>query len=336
MTTWASTTEAEAALALVTDLQARFRGRLEALSGAPLARFDWARDAGRHGGGWRYTAAETPVFNRAAINVSQVHYDDAPERALGSATALSTIIHPRHPWAPSVHMHVSWTAPKRGPGAWRVMADLNPATNVADDAEDFRAALGHAAPRELEAALRQGDQYFEIPALGRRRGVVHFYLESHHTTEPDADRALARGVGEAAIDAYASILARALGRVSTPEAAAAQLAYHTVYLFQVLTLDRGTTSGLLVHDQNDLGIMGSLPARVNRALLASWAAKVPPVQRPLVDALVAALPQDGHVTDATRIALAQAVRAHYRAHPEALALQAAGDIVPPTVENHRA
>jgi len=336
MTTWARTVEAETALALVTDLQTRLRTQLEALSGAPMTRLDWGRDAGLHGGGWRYAAAETPVFNRAAVNVSQVHYDDAPERALGSATALSTIIHPRNPLAPSVHIHVSWTAPKRGAGAWRVMADLNPATPVPEDTDAFRGALREAAPHALEDALRQGDRYFEIPALGRRRGVVHFYLESHHTADPTADRALAQRVGEAASDAYVSILARALGRVSTPAAADAQLAYHTVYLFQVLTLDRGTTSGLLVHDQNDLGIMGSLPAWVDRALLASWVTRVPEVQRALVDALVAALPADGHVTDVARRALAQAVRAHYRAHPEALALQAAGDVVPPTVENHRA
>jgi len=41
------------------------------------------------------------------------------------------------------------------------------------------------------------------------------------------------------------------------------------------------------------------------------------------------------VTDAVRKQLAAIVRAHYRAHPEALALQAAGDVVPPTVANHR-
>ena len=33
--------------------------------------------------------------------------------------------------------------------------------------------------------------------------------------------------------------------------------------------------------------------------------------------------------------LAKAVREHYQAHPEALELQARGDVVPPTVANHR-
>ena len=41
-----------------------------------------------------------------------------------------------------------------------------------------------------------------------------------------------------------------------------QLAYHTRYFYQVLLLDRGTTAGLLVHDDNDVGTLGSLPGQV--------------------------------------------------------------------------
>jgi len=35
------------------------------------------------------------------------------------------------------------------------------------------------------------------------------------------------------------------------------------------TADRGTTSGLLVHDENDVGILGSLPSHVDKKLLES-------------------------------------------------------------------
>jgi hypothetical protein len=104
---------------------------------------------------------------------------------------------------------------------------------------------------------------------------------------------------------------------------------------QVLTLDRGTTSGLLVHDQNDLGILGSLPARIDRELLASWAEAVPELQRPLVEALVRCVPSSGDLTNAVKLDLAREVRSFYRAHPAALALQASGGTLPPTVANHR-
>jgi coproporphyrinogen III oxidase len=329
---------------LVTALQRRLTDHLEALQ----ARFDtpraakpvsWLRDEGRHGGGTRQVFGDTAVFDRASVNVSIVHYDDVPTKRLGSATALSAIVHPANPHAPSMHTHISWTELKDGRGSWRIMADLNPSI-VHDAARDaFDAALSEAAGPHLERGRAQGDRYFSIPALGRHRGVSHFYLEGFATEDPDADRAYARRFGETMLDAYAALVADAFAQHPDPTQAEldAQRAYHTLYLFQVLTLDRGTTSGLLVHDQNDAGIMGSLPSCVDRALLASWAERAPSPQDDLVRALVAALP-DTHpspVTLATKLSLAATVRAHYRAHPEALALQARGDVLPPTVQNHR-
>ncbi|MCA9705828.1 MAG: coproporphyrinogen III oxidase [Myxococcales bacterium] len=341
--TYARSDRATRARALVEGLQRRFGDQLEARSRAlgtdrPFEEVEWLRDEGRHGGGMRRATGDTPVFDRGSVNVSQVHYDDDPTRPLASATALSTIIHPRSPHAPSIHMHFSWTELRDGSGYWRLMADLNPAIPYEEDARAFGRMLREAAPEQYEHAAAQGDRYFYIPALERHRGVSHFYLEGYRTDDPAADEALVRRVGEAAIDHYCALLPRALERHPdvTAEDRARQLEYHTIYLFQVLTLDRGTTSGLLVHDQNDVGIMGSLPSHVDRARLASWRDRVPAPQGELVDALVAALP-DRHpspVTVAAKQALAQAVRQHYRAYPEALALQAAGDVIPPTVANH--
>jgi coproporphyrinogen III oxidase len=334
----------DAALAnlLVEDLQRELVEALVALAPqrppvfTPVA---WERDGGRHGGGVRYENAGDALFNRASVNVSQVHYDDMPEKRLASATALSSIVHPAHPRAPSVHMHVSYTEMRDGTGYFRVMADLNPSHEVAADTAAFSAALRAAAPSLYQAASLQGDRYFFIPALGRTRGSSHFYLEGYRTVDLAADSALARRVGLAAIRTYTGLLQRALQLAGPPthEERATQLAYHTLYLLQVLTLDRGTTSGLLVHDQNDVGILGSLPARVDRELLASWIPRLPPPQNELLRAIVDALPYQtpAPVEEPTKRALAAAVRAHYRAHPEALALQASGDILPPTVDNHR-
>lgn len=335
----ASATAAEA-LTLVTQLQSRFAERLSALLPAGAGGFErveWLRDEGRHGGGDRLMAPAVGPFDRGSINVSQIHYDDMPDKRLASATALSTIIHPRPARAPSVHIHISWTEMRDGSGYWRVMADLNPSIPHEGDKQAFASALEAAAPAQYAEASAQGDRYFYIPALERHRGVTHFYLESYATEDPEADWALAERVGQAAIDAYADLLGPALERPSNDADQLAQLDYHTLYLFQVLTLDRGTTSGLLVHTQNDVGIMGSLPSHVNGARLAEWADKVPAVQRPLVNALadIVGCGPRVPVEEAQKRALAQAVRSHYRAHPEALGLQASGNVVPPTVDNHR-
>lgn len=338
-----SSPDAVSAFELASSLQARFVKELENVANrhgqsVSFEETKWLRDEGLHGGGNRFTAPEGSIFNRASVNVSQIHYDDQPDKKLDSATAISTIIHPGNPHAPSVHCHISWTEMKNGNAYWRIMGDLNPSVVNEEYKDRFTAAMKEAAPTQFNEAAAQGDRYFYIPALKRHRGVTHFYLESYHTDNRATDHKLAKRFGEAVIDTYVAILDAAL--TSYPDfdnkARAEQLAYHTLYLFQVLTLDRGTTSGLLVHNQNDVGIMGSLPSKVDRNLLASWANLVDAPQDQLVRKLVDALPDSSptSVSEETKRALASAVREHYRENPDALALQARGNLIPPTVDNH--
>ena len=334
-------------LELVTRLQAQFVNGLEKVTselGHDLVfeKTSWLRDEGAHGGGSRFSTGDNLFFDRASVNVSQVHYDDLLDKKLGSATAISTIIHPRNPLAPSMHMHISWTEMKGGGGYWRMMADLNPSNGNSKHTQDFLTCLADVAPDQYDEAIAQGDRYFLIPALNRHRGVAHFYLENYKTSDAADDTRLAQALGEAVIDCYLTIFKKAVSGNEvvcepTQAAQAAQLAYHTLYFFQVLTLDRGTTSGLLVHNQNDVGIMGSLPSHVDKQLLASWREKLPSPQGQLLDGLLACLPdsETSHIDSDVKRAVAQVVREHYKKNPEALALQASGNVIPPTVQNHR-
>jgi len=340
----AASSSATEAIELVTALQHRFVRGLEKLaedmsSSQSFALVEWGRDKGIHGGGIRYETADGDLFGRGSVNVSQVHYDDLPEKKLGSANAISTIIHPVNPLAPSVHIHISWMEMKNGAGYWRMMADLNPSNENKAHTAWFLAALRGAAPVQFDEAIAQGDRYFMIPVLSRHRGVAHFYLESFSSGDATADYKLADTVGKAAIDAYLDILADALDHQveATDVQCAAQLAYHTLYFFQVLTLDRGTTTGLLVHEQNDIGIMGSLPPCVDRALLASWVKRMEKPQDQLLEALIAVLPDTSPalVGESVKQKLAAVVRRHYAAFPEAIAMQASGEIVPSTISNHQ-
>jgi len=328
---------------LVSSLQGRFVTGLEKLAAAlgskqHFSPVEWFRDEGLHGGGVRYETADGDLFGRGSVNVSQVHYDDMDGKKLGSASAISTIIHPKNPLAPSVHIHISWTEMKSGGGYWRMMADLNPSNENPQHTTQFFDAMKSVALTQYDEAVAQGNRYFFIPALDRHRGVAHFYLENYKTGDADADYALAKAVGEASIDAYLDILSQALNSPEkpTPEQQAAQLAYHTLYFFQVLTLDRGTTTGLLVHNQNDVGIMGSLPAYVDRELLSSWIGRMNSPQDKLLEALIAALPETSPalVDESSKQKLAKVVRSHYRSFPEAIDMQASGNIIPSTVKNH--
>ncbi len=339
--TMASSQEAKKAYALVRSLQKRFVEKLDALTqkygnGKHFQELTWLRDDGIHGGGSRFEARDETLFNTASVNVSQVHYDELPKKQLKSATAISTIIHPNNPNVPSVHIHISLTELRSGKSYWRIMADLNPSIFNEYDREAFNKALQNLSGDYYEEGSQQGNKYFAIPVLKRTRGVSHFYLENFQTEDKEADFNFAQQFGEGIIDAYINIIDNALAsrKKITQENRAEQLAYHTTYLFQVLTLDRGTTAGLMVHNQNDVGIMGSLPSHINRELLASWIEKVPKPQDKLVNVLVDAIGEDGVIDIPTKAKLAAVVREHYKKHPEALSLQASGNTVPTTVQNH--
>jgi coproporphyrinogen III oxidase len=75
---------------------------------------------------------------------------------------------------------------------------------------------------------------------------------------------------------------------------------------------------------------------------------MPEPQGELLDALLQCLPQsassdfsgsiDGSrylINESVKKALANAGRKHYKQYPEAMALQASGNVIPPTVANHR-
>lgn len=329
---------------IVLDLQAHFVDSLNNLSqtlgsNKPFSPVEWFRDEGRHGGGVRYESRDKQLFNRGSVNYSQVHYDDDETKKLSSATAISTIIHPSNPLVPSMHMHISWTQMRDGSGYWRVMADLNPSNPDESDTQQFENMLREAGGSYYEEGSTQGNRYFYIPALGRHRGVSHFYLENFNTGDEVADQEFALRFGKKVIDTYISIIRNAIQKRSHYDevAKANQLNYHTLYLLQVLTLDRGTTSGLLIHDQNDVGIMGSLPSHVDKQLLQSWVGRLNGVQNDLLQAIVDALGEGDIilVDENIKAVLANVVRQHYKQHPQAIALQASGDHIPSTVNNHR-
>lgn len=337
---------AQAAFAIVQGLQTLLVETLDSVRGERQSKgfqsIDWLRAQGAYGGGNRYVALDEHYFNRSSVNISQVQYESDPTKKLGSATALSTIIHPKNPFAPSMHMHISWTEMKSGDGYWRIMADLNPSIPSEADKKAFEAGLQQAVgdAKLYELGKEQGERYFFIPALNRHRGVAHFYLEEFKGADPAADQSFAKFFGETMIASYVAIIRRALEahKLVSAHDLALQSAYHSLYFLQVLTLDRGTTSGLLVHDENDTGILGSLPSHVDKRLLESWSAKLPPLQADLLQRILATLSEGeaiAAVDDVVKIKIAKVTREFYQAHPEALDLLARGDRIPPTQENHR-
>lgn len=334
--------DAVSAYKLVRNLQKRFVDKLDNLSAEigenkKFEEVTWLRDEGIHGGGSRFESRDSELFNTASVNVSQVHYDEMSEKNLQSATAISTIIHPKNPHVASIHIHISLTELKDNNSYWRVMADLNPSIVNEDDKKIFNNALKDLSADTYEEGTLQGDKYFNIPALKKERGVSHFYLENYKTADKEQDYNFANNFGTGIIDTYIDIISNAFQKRKSfsVDEMQQQLDYHTLYMFQVLTLDRGTTSGLLIHNQNDIGIMGSLPTYINKRLLQSWAEKVVNPQNELVKNLVSVINDEGIIDGDTKEKLAQVVRTHYKKYPQALKMQASGNSIPSTVNNHK-
>ena len=201
---------------------------------------EWKRDQGVHGGGRRFETSQSGTFNRASVNVSAVHYEDKPKSPVNSATALSVILHPQHPYAPSMHFHISWVQPRKGKGSWRMIADLNPAIPNPQHTAQFDAALEQAVPEGLLAPSREfGDKYFYIPALGRGRGVSHFFAAKIDTEVMSTESTMefACELATTAIAQYTQFVRDATQKHPTASLTAEdrqkQLDYHTLYMFQV-------------------------------------------------------------------------------------------------------
>ena len=327
---------------LVRALQKRFVDKLDDLSSKfgenkKFEEVQWLRNNGLYGGGNRFEARDEVLFNTASVNVSQVHYDKDVTKSLQSASAISTIIHPKNPNVPSIHIHISLTSFKDGNSYWRIMADLNPSLENMEDKKIFDECLKQISKENYEEGTKQGEKYFFIPALNRHRGVSHFYLENYKTEDKQKDFDFALDFGKSVIDTYIDIISNAFETRKTfsVQDIKKQLDYHTLYLFQVLTLDRGTTSGLLIHNENDVGIMGSLPKFVNKKLLTSWIENMQTPQNELLENIIASIEDNGVINAQIKEKLAQTVRKHYKKHPDALKYQASGNTIPNTVNNHK-
>lgn len=325
----ANSLDAIKALYIVGHLQQRFVTKLNDFStkygeNKAYEEFSWLRDDGLHGGGNRYESRDTTLFNAGSVNVSQIHYEEMEDKKLKSATAISTIIHPKNPHLPSIHIHISYTQMRDEHSYWRIMADLNPSIYNEEDKKRFDTALKKFAKENFMEGKKQGDKYFHIPTLERSRGVSHFYLEEFNSSSRDKDFEFAQSFGNGVIDTYIDIITDAIeSRTTVLESQRQeQLDYHTLYLFQVLTLDRGTTAGVLVHSQNDIGIMGSLPSFVNKPLLDSWIAKMQTPQDTLLTKLIDVIDDNGVIDKETKERFANVLREHYALYPDAIHMQA--------------
>ena len=320
---------------IFSGLQVYFVSKINALAlefgkGKSCKSILWECDKGKHGKGKYYEARDKTLFNQLCVQVSHIE----------GILQFSATIHPDNPHVPSLHLSASWGKTTEGEPSWKLIADLDPAVmnESSFDKNIFSEAIKTSVGNFYDEGILKGDEYSFIPEVGRHRGVFHYCLEAYHTKNLEEGKAFVLALFETAIDAYVSIFStkQMLQSTYTDEKKDEQLAYHTLYFFHLLMKDKDTISALLTCAQNNISVLASLPSFINRDILAIWVELMTKPQDELAAALLKVLPKENptHVDEKTKKALANAVRKHYKKHPEALSMQASGERVPPTVDNH--
>jgi coproporphyrinogen III oxidase len=257
------------------DLQERIVSALEAVDGTPFLRDAWDRPEG--GGGISRLVEEGNVIERGGVNFSHVMGAKLPPSAsamrphLGGqpweAMGVSLVIHPRNPYAPTVHMNVRFfsTTTAEGEPVWWFGGgmDLTPYYGVKEDAKHFHQTCHDAlAPfgADLHPRFKQWcDEYFYLKHRQEARGVGGIFFDDVNEGGFEQCFAMERSVGDAFLAAYLPILER---RKDTPygERERDFQAYRRGrYVEFNLVFDRGTLFGLQSGGRTEAILMSMPP-----------------------------------------------------------------------------
>jgi len=256
-------------------LQERIVAALEQADGRPFLRYSWERPEG--GGGISRLIEEGNVIERGGVNFSHVMGATLPPSATAArpelagrawvAMGVSLVLHPRNPYAPTVHMNVRFfeaTAEGQEPVWWFGGGmDLTPYYGNAADARHFhqscRDALDPFGP-ELHPRFKTWcDDYFTIKHRKEPRGVGGIFFDDFHDGGFDQAFAMVQSVGDSFVGAYLPILE---ARKDTPYGERErdfQCYRRGRYVEFNLVWDRGTLFGLQSGGRTEAILMSMPP-----------------------------------------------------------------------------
>lgn len=251
-----------APLAYLRGLQQRIVAKLAAIDGQPFRISEWQRAEG--GGGTSCVIEEGNVFERGGVNFSHVRGASLPAAATAArpqlagrawdALGVSLVLHPRNPYAPTVHMNVrcffTHAADAAAEPAWWFGGgmDLTPYYGFEADAVDFhrtcRDALAPFGVERYPKYKKWCDEYFYIKHRQEPRGIGGIFFDDLNAPDFDTCFALQRSVGDAFLAAYVPILERRIAMPYGEQERAWQAYRRGRYVEFNLIYDRGTLFGL--------------------------------------------------------------------------------------------
>ena len=250
---------------------------LQVSDGSHFLHDSWQRPQG--GGGVSCVLEEGNVLERGGVNFSHVMGDRLPPSASASrpelagrgfeAAGLSLVLHPRNPYAPTVHMNIRcFMAKKAGeaPVWWFGGGmDLTPYYGFEEDAVHFHRTCKLALDpygADLHPRFKHWcDDYFYLKHRNEPRGIGGIFFDDFNALGFEQSFAMTQAVGNAFLHAYLPILQR---RKATPygERERDFQAYRRGrYVEFNLVYDRGTLFGLQSGGRTE-SILMSLPPSV--------------------------------------------------------------------------
>lgn len=256
------------------DLQARIVAALEDIDGRQFITDTWQRPEG--GGGISRLIEEGNVFERGGVGFSHVTGKNLPPSAAANrpeiagrhweAMGVSLVLHPRNPYAPTVHMNVRFfTAMEEGQDAvWWFGGgmDLTPYYGFAEDARHFHHTCKTAlAPfgDDLHPRFKKWcDDYFYLKHRKEPRGIGGIFFDDFNAPGFAQSFAMTQSVGNHFMDAYLPILGRRKDAAYGERERDFQAYRRGRYVEFNLVLDRGTLFGLQSGGRTE-SILMSLP-----------------------------------------------------------------------------
>lgn len=236
------------------------------------------------------------VLERAGCGFSQVRGPRLPPSATQhrpelagapfEAMGVSSVFHPRNPYAPTVHMNVRMlrAQPAQGPAVcwFGGGMDLTPYYGFEEDAVHFhrscQEALSAFGPDKYPRFKQWCDEYFFLKHRNEPRGVGGIFFDDFSELGPAQSFAMLQSVGNAFLGAYLPILERRKDIPYGQRERDFQLYRRGRYVEFNLVWDRGTHFGLQSGGRTE-SILLSMPP------LASWAYQQTPAPGSAEDAL---------------------------------------------------
>lgn len=266
------------------NAQSKICAAIEELDGEGKFKSDaWVRENG--GGGVSRVLQGGKVFEKAGVNLSVV-YGTMPQEALKAATergvdrakgmkpgervpffacGLSSVMHPKNPFAPTMHFNYRYFETDGGVWWFGGGTDITPSYLNEEDMKHFHGTYKGVCDKHDPAFYprfkKWADDYFVIPHRGETRGCGGIFYDDMNDVEGKTQEemlAFATDGLAAVVPAYGPIVEKHKNDEYTQQQKEWQLMRRGRYVEFNLVYDRGTIFGLKTGGRIE-SILMSLP-----------------------------------------------------------------------------